>query len=255
MTAHLNDWTLVPPMYDGGVGSRCAIGLIALSSDRACEDDVSAFVGSVDGVGVFTTRVPMSPVVTPESVAELKNHLSGAVQLLVPTSPLDVVAFGCTAGSIASGLDNVRRSLSAGRPGVKTSNPIEAAGDALRSLGARRISLLVPYHIPVGDMIGDYFESIGFQIDRRTTFDLAGDVDINRVTTGALVDAGLLAMHPNSDALFISCTGLRTADAIAPLEQRIGKPVVTSNQALAWDCLRQAGINDKVAGKGKLLEL
>lgn len=255
MLDHPNRWTVVPPTFDGGVGSRCAIGLITLSADRVCEDDLSRFIETVDGVGIFSTRIPFSPVVTPESVAELKNHLSGAAQLLVPTSPLDVIAFGCTAGAIASGLDNVNRSLVAGRPNVKTSNPIEATVKALRAFKSNRISVLVPYHIPVAELVAQYFASLGLKIDRCTTFDLDGDLDINRVSSRALVDVGLKGMHPDSDALFISCTGLRTANSVEELEKRLGKPVITSNQALAWDCLRQAGISDKVAGRGRLLRL
>ena len=55
------------------------------------------------------------------------------------------------------------------------------------------------------------------------------------------------------DAVFISCTGLRASSVIAPLEQALGKPVVASNQALSWDCLRLAGYKDKVEGYGRLL--
>ena len=37
------------------------------------------------------------------------------------------------------------------------------------------------------------------------------------------------------------------------LEAALGKPVVSSNQALAWDCLRQAGCDATVEGFGRLL--
>jgi maleate isomerase len=43
------------------------------------------------------------------------------------------------------------------------------------------------------------------------------------------------------DALFISCTNLRALDAIAPLEARLGKPVLTSNQVLGWHMMQSAG--------------
>jgi maleate isomerase len=52
--------------------------------------------------------------------------------------------------------------------------------------------------------------------------------------------------------VFISCTGLRTFPVVARLEERLGKPVVTSNQALAWDCLRLAGVHDRLPGRGRL---
>jgi maleate isomerase len=52
--------------------------------------------------------------------------------------------------------------------------------------------------------------------------------------------------------VFISCTGLRTAPLVSLLEKRLRKPVVTSNQALAWHALRLAGITDQLEGRGLL---
>ena len=56
-----------------------------------------------------------------------------------------------------------------------------------------------------------------------------------------------------SEALFISCTGLRTSGLIDDLEKRLGRPVVTSNQALSWASLRAAGVADRVMGQGRLM--
>ena len=36
------------------------------------------------------------------------------------------------------------------------------------------------------------------------------------------------------DAVFLSCTNLRTLDVIDEIEAELGLPVVSSNQALAW---------------------
>ena len=47
--------------------------------------------------------------------------------------------------------------------------------------------------------------------------------------------------HDDADAYFISCTAIRAAEAIEPLERDLGKPVVTSNQAMVWHSLKPAG--------------
>lgn len=245
-------WELAEARYDAGVGARGAIGLIALSVDRAFESDFHEFLGTAPGLGVFTTRIEMDSVASPDSLAGLKKHLEGAARLLVPDSRLDVVAFGCTSGSIAIGLDNVEQIIGKARHGVKVATPIGAAVKALKALDARRISLLVPYRVPVANMVASHFESEGFAIDRRTTFDLDGDSDINRLSADALVAEGMRAMHADSDALFISCTGLRTAGAVEALEREIGKPVVTSNQALAWECLNLLNMHGGTGGIGLL---
>jgi maleate isomerase len=59
--------------------------------------------------------------------------------------------------------------------------------------------------------------------------------------------------RPEADTIFISCGALRTIEVIDALEAASGKPVVASNQAMAWDCLRLAGIDDRIEGYGRLL--
>lgn len=56
------------------------------------------------------------------------------------------------------------------------------------------------------------------------------------------------------EAIFISCTNLATLDVIAQIERDLGKPVVTSNQACFWACLRLLGLRDSISGHGRLLE-
>jgi maleate isomerase len=60
-------------------------------------------------------------------------------------------------------------------------------------------------------------------------------------------------MDPASDALFISCTALRAAGVAAEIEQAIGKPVVTSNLATAWQCLRICGDHAPRPELGRLM--
>jgi maleate isomerase len=61
--------------------------------------------------------------------------------------------------------------------------------------------------------------------------------------------------HPDADAYFLSCTTIRAAPVIDALERDLGKPVVTSNQAVAWHSLRIGGVRDQTTGFGALLRL
>jgi maleate isomerase len=56
------------------------------------------------------------------------------------------------------------------------------------------------------------------------------------------------------DAIFVSCTSVRLANAVANIEARTGLPVTSSNHALAWHCLRLAGIDDTIPDRGRLFE-
>jgi maleate isomerase len=248
-------WPLFPAAYDGGIGSGLSIGVIALAEDRAGVWDFEHFLKDVPNAGVFSTRVPMSADVTPQSLAAMGEHLGFAARTLLPGSPLDAIAFSCTSGTVAIGLDRVHSTISAARPGIPISTPIEAGLAALRKLGASRIALLTPYRPATADLVANFFVENGLSIEARLTLALTGDLDMNRVSADCLVDAAraCLAQAPDSEALFISCTGLRTSPLVRRLEDEIKIPVVTSNQALAWHCLRIAGNTQKITDYGRLL--
>lgn len=245
-------WNAANSIFVDPDRTRASIGLIALAPDRVGVLDFEDMLRDVQGVQVFSTRVPMGPVASPDALASIRAHLTSAAAMLVPGSPLDVVAFSCTSGTVAIGPDRVAESLRAARPTLPVSTPIDAGGRGLWAVGAKRISLLVPYHIPAAELVAGYFEASGLSIDRCTTFDLDGDVQMNALSEKALIDASATAMDEESDALFISCTGLRTAGVLTRIEEKIGRPVLTSNQVLAWDCLRLLGLTDRVQGRGRL---
>ena len=57
---------------------------------------------------------------------------------------------------------------------------------------------------------------------------------------------------PDAEAVFVSCGALRSVEVIDEIEAVVDKPVVTSNQAMLWHCLRLAGIDDRLDGMGRL---
>ncbi len=250
-------WDRIAPRYDEGVGNTASIGVIALATDRIGVWDLERFLDPVAGLAVFSTRVPMAESATPETLAAMGGHLADAARLIVPGSRLDVVAFSCTSGTVAIGADKVRAAIEGARPGVAVTTPIEAAAAGLETLGARRIALVTPYLIRTAELVAGYFEAAGIDIGALATFDLGGDPDMNRVAPDAIAAAAAdtVARAEKVDAVFVSCTGLRTSPVVGRMEQELGLPVVTSNQALAWRSLRLAGIQAPVSGRGRLFEL
>ena len=55
-----------------------------------------------------------------------------------------------------------------------------------------------------------------------------------------------------ADALFVSCTALPILSIIKDLENKIGKIILSSNQTLIWDTLKQINFKNKVLGYGEL---
>jgi maleate isomerase len=54
------------------------------------------------------------------------------------------------------------------------------------------------------------------------------------------------------DAYLMSCTNIRSVEIIDELERRLGRPVITSNQATLWYCLRACRLRDVLPGLGRL---
>src|SRR5215207_10448360 len=158
-----DNWERLEPRFGEEIGHRASIGLLALSTDRAGAFDAEEFLRA-KGVAMFSTRIPMAPVATPETLAAMAVHLSDATRLLVPGSRLDVIGFSCTSGTVAIGLDRVHEAIHAARPEAQVTTPIEAGYEALSQLGAKRITLVVPYLVKTAELVSGFFEQKDIEI-------------------------------------------------------------------------------------------
>lgn len=250
--ASVGEIETLTPSFAETINPVASLGFIGLATDRASFRDFADFISPFDGVCAHATRIPFVAKATPESLAALGGHIKAGADVLVPGYPLDSVSFSCTSGTVAIGVDTVRRDIQSVRPGCPVATPIEAAAEALLGLGCKKISILVPYLMETTELITTYFVNEGFTLDKVATFDQDGDPEMNRIDPECLFDAAIKICSPESDALFISCTGLRTFPLIDRLEAELERPVVTSNQALAWRALRTAGVTRQVNGQGRL---
>ncbi|MGB2408850.1 MAG: Asp/Glu racemase, partial [Paracoccaceae bacterium] len=69
----------------------------------------------------------------------------------------------------------------------------------------------------------------------------------------AIFNLGLAADHSEAKALVLSCTDMRSVEIINRLEQAVGKPVISSNQAMMFQAMQLAGIEDNIPGYGAIL--
>lgn len=145
--------------------------------------------------------------------------------------------------------------LNRGAPGAKATSLISGVIRALNALQARRIVIATPYLDEVNRREVDYLERAGFEVLSICGLNLEKDSDMVRVAPDYITEFALAQDHPDADAIFVSCGALRTLDVVAEIESRAGKPVVCSNQAMIWDCLRLAGIDDRFEGYGRLMEV
>lgn len=152
------------------------------------------------------------------------------------------------------GNETVGGLLKAGKPDTPFVTPSAAALAAFKTLGAQKISVLTPYSENISDEVVAYFAANGPQIVSADCLGVDDDREIARLSEDTIVEAACAAMDPDADALFISCTGLRAAVCIERIEARTGKPVVASNQAMIWRCLREVGSATVLSEYGRLFQ-
>ena len=231
------------------------IGLILLSTDHSTEADYARLVTG-PRIGLFATRVEYANPVTSENLRRMEPRLGAAAALLLPDEPLDAICFSCTSASVAIGDAAVEAAIAAAKPGVPIVTPPSAAVRALAQFGARRISLLTPYTVETTAGMADYFEARGFDLASVTCLGLEDDREMARIAPASLIEAAVAATNPQAEALFVSCTALRSALIVADVEARIGRPVVTSNEATAWACLGLCGVAPATGlNAGRLFDL
>ena len=229
---------------DDGIAARAAIGLVVLATDQTIEHELRRLL-DLPGVGLYESRILNDAQITPETLRAMEARLVAATELILPGLPLDVVAFGCTSASMVIGEERVFARLCEVRPGIACTTPITAALAAFEALGVRRLALLTPYREDVNRFMQGYIEARGFAVPVIGSFDEEDDRRAARIDAASIRDAAIeLGRSAEVEAVFVSCTSLRLIDAVAEIEAALGKPVTSSNHALAWHCLRLAGIRD-----------
>jgi maleate isomerase len=230
---------------------RKRIGLVLLETDLTIERDFARLCPGLD-VDTYATRVPYDNPDTPQALAALEAHVADGAARLLPNIPVDVVHFGCTSASAVIGDAGVAAAVRATKPEAAVINPVLAAVAAFQALGVRRLSILAPYLPDISRAVADTFAARGMKIDALSCWGLRDDRDMGRVRPEVIAAEAEPSLHPDSDALFISCTAVRAVEAAEAIEAATGRPMVSSNQAALWLSLRLCGITDPLPGLGRL---
>ena len=236
---------------------RTRIGVMVPSTNTTCEADFQMVAPpniTIHGHRMWITNEANGD----DAMNGMNDDIETAAKYLA-TAKVDAVAYGCTTGSFFKGpgwdeemMDLISRT--AGVPALATSPSVVAA---LRFFGAKRISIASPYPQWNNERLRSYMEAQGFEVlnlEGEPWAAQAGNQGICDQDPEVIVDFASKVCLPEADALFCSCTAWRSVEAVEELERRIGKPVITSNQATIWATFRKLGITEPIKGYGRLLE-
>lgn len=234
------------------------LGILVPSTNTTVEADFVRVVPK--GATVHSHRLWMSFDIGEEALDRMNSEMEAGARHLAQAK-VRVVSMVGTSNSFYRGLDwslEMERIMSAAADGVPAVSTSISAVRALRFFGAKSISVATPYPDWNNERLRDYLEASGFRVLNvagEPWAAQAGAHGINDQEPEVILDFAARTCDPKADALFCSCTAWRSMEVADRLEQKLGKPVVTSVQATMWRVFRAAGLDAPVKGEGRLLEL
>lgn len=213
---------------------------------HSAEDDYAALAARLPGVSLPVLHTWEGP--TDHDVAALRalgaeGPLRVAAARARDLAP-DAAMWACTSGSFVYGPDGVHEQASwvaeaAGCPASSTSLGLLAA---LGHLGARRVAVAATYPAAVTDHLVGLLAAYGVEVLGVSHGDVPTGEDAGRLGPEDVLDLVLAVDRPvGTQAVVVPDTALRTTTLLSRLEDLLGCPVVTANQATTWHGLRLAG--------------
>jgi maleate cis-trans isomerase len=180
--------------------------------------------------------------------------LDEPLRLIAGARP-DVVLYGCTSATLTHGLafDRELAARIRKQTGAATVTAAGALVDALRKLGVRRIGFASPYVATINARAVAFLAEAGFETLRRIDIDRELDnYGQGELTPDEVFELGHEADHADAEAIVLSCTDMRSIEIIERLEATLGKPVVSSNQAMLHAALETLEIDAGEVSCGQL---
>ena len=248
--------------YDNVIGPRARFGVIIPSTNTVVEHDFHAIGGAaLPGVSFHYGRMYIanpslgSDAEFEELLGQIRKSINVAVRDVVTAKPSSML-MGMSAETFWGGVAGnatfeARVSDRAG--GLAVSTGAASCRAALEAFGVQRIAVFSPYQ-PVADVqVGEYFTEAGFSVSAITGLRCPSATAIAEVGPARIAEIIEQIDGPDVEAIVQVGTNLSFVDQAARLEAELGKPVIAINMATLWHALRHNGIDDRVAGFGRLL--
>ncbi len=238
-------------------GMETTVGIIYLDSDLNCLAQHRMVLP--EEVQIVAEPVELKDgIVTNASLAAMfdSDQLEIAARRLAERGARKIL-FACTSGSLINGAgwDQVLAERIERASGVSGTSTTTAVLSAFQALDAQTIVIGTPYIAEVDERERAFFEDVGFTVAHIEGLGRYTDPEIGALTPEAIVALAERVDRPEADIVFLSCTSLNVAQEIDRIEEVIGKPVVTSNQASAWLLMNSQGIEPRRNLFGRLMTL
>ena len=226
---------------------RARIGVLVPYTNTNLEPDFTLL--RPDGVSIHYARIggyDQDEIPDSKQMAKLGNAaLDEPLALLCGARP-DIILYGCTSATLTHGLE-FDITLAEKIKTLSGAQTITAAGAlvfALNQVKARKIGFASPYVATLNDQAISLLSEAGFETVSRSEVECALDnYGQGNLTPDQVYKLGLKADSPDADAIVLSCTDMRSVEIMDKLCKALGKPVITSNQAMMLNAKHILGID------------
>jgi maleate isomerase len=227
-------------------GWRGRIGIIVPSTNTTCEEEFRQI--APQGISIHTARV-YNPEAKSEEEKEatlmrMNQEVERAAREVAGVEP-DVILYGCTTGSFLKGpgYDLEVESKISSTTGIPALTTTTAVVEALRVFNLKRIGMATPYTSGTASKEKVFLEKVipGLKVVSEKNLEIISNLTRGRLSPSTAYQAAREIDSPEVEGIVISCTNWRTIEVIELLENDLGKPVITSNQASMWLALKKMG--------------
>jgi maleate isomerase len=230
------------------MNTQARIGLIIPSSNRLTEPQFNRY--APPGVDTHVTRLRMTGRYR-KPLTVLKPALVEASEALSDVNP-GIIVFHCTANSMENGLAHEAAivEIIEKASGCPTLTTAQAITQAFNHFAIKKLVLISPYVQATNEHEVHYLKEAGYTVVHELGLALESN-GYSAVTPEEWKKIVRENARADADGYFLSCTNTRMIEAVAEIEQEMDKPVISSNQATLWACLKQLGIshNDNRLGR------
>jgi maleate isomerase len=215
------------------------IGLVIPSLNVVVEDDLRRELPA--DVGFHITRLRLRRTAGRVTQAALLEAGRDAIEqsTLLSDAGMDAVAFNCTGASLSDGPAGARRLQEEIASATKSpaTTTILAVVHALRASELRRIVHICPFTPEFSGDEAAFLRAEGFDVVASRGLNFTDARLAAKLSPQEICDIAAPLDQADADGLFLACANVRAMEAAQALGQQLGKPIVTSNQAILWELL------------------
>lgn len=207
------------------------VGLIVPSSNTVMEPDMHRELKN--SCAISTSRMFLEETTQQAEIAMLQDELPRSIELIGTTDP-HVTVFGCTSAGSLGGVthdqkigERIEREI-----GGQSVTIVSSVLFLIDRLEAHRIAVFTPYVNELTESVTDCFREGDYELVKVAGMGIVRNRDIGEVSPSIIQEFVAANMKGvEADCIFLSCTNWQAIDAIKPLREKYGIPVISSNQA------------------------